>query len=207
MLLKFDNVCLGFGNTKVVGPISFEMQFGETVWLRGANGSGKSTILNYLVGNEVRLFSGVVDFKGASYHPNSRSTPPDGLAYVPQGSSIFPELTIQEHFQLTRSLSNRPGLPFDRFYKLVERYICDDFSKSAGDLSGGQSKLLSVLVALASNPELLLLDEPFAGLDREVREALSMLLQEGRKYAHRALLIVEHVYLPSTLQVAQQVHL
>ena len=164
-LLTVDNIHVYYGSIHAVKGISFEVNEGEVVTLIGANGAGKSTVLNTVSGL-LHPRSGSVhfdghDLKGVPAHKMVQK----GLAQVPEGRRVFLQMTVEENLQMgafTQPNSTiAPGLEdvYQRFPRLLERR-----HQVAGTLSGGEQQMLAMGRALMSRPKLLMLDEPSMGL-------------------------------------------
>ena len=164
-LLTVDNIHVYYGSIHAVKGISFEVNEGEVVTLIGANGAGKSTVLNTVSGL-LHPRSGSVhfdghDLKGVPAHKMVQR----GLAQVPEGRRVFLQMTVEENLQMgafTQPNSTiAPGLEdvYQRFPRLLERR-----HQVAGTLSGGEQQMLAMGRALMSRPKLLMLDEPSMGL-------------------------------------------
>ena len=164
-LLTVDNMHVYYGSIHAVKGISFEVNEGEVVTLIGANGAGKSTVLNTVSGL-LHPRSGSVhfdghDLKGVPAHKMVQK----GLAQVPEGRRVFLQMTVEENLQMgafTQPNSTiAPGLEdvYQRFPRLLERR-----HQVAGTLSGGEQQMLAMGRALMSRPKLLMLDEPSMGL-------------------------------------------
>ena len=164
-LLKVDDIHVYYGSIHAVKGVSFEVNEGEVVTLIGANGAGKSTVLNTVSGL-LHPRVGSVAFEGKDL----KGVPPHkvvqcGLAQVPEGRRVFLQMTVEENLEMgafTQPNSTiEPGLAdvYERFPRLKERR-----KQIAGTLSGGEQQMLAMGRALMSKPKLLMLDEPSMGL-------------------------------------------
>ena len=164
-LLKVDDIHVYYGSIHAVKGVSFEVNEGEVVTLIGANGAGKSTVLNTVSGL-LHPRMGSVAFEGEDL----KGVPPHkvvqhGLAQVPEGRRVFLQMTVEENLEMgafTQPNSTiEPGLAdvYERFPRLKERR-----KQIAGTLSGGEQQMLAMGRALMSKPKLLMLDEPSMGL-------------------------------------------
>tara|TARA_R110002020_G_scaffold57090_24_gene157447 strand:+ start:480 stop:1193 length:714 start_codon:yes stop_codon:yes gene_type:complete len=159
-LLRVENLVAGYGAAVVLTGISLSLQEGESLALLGRNGTGKTTLINSLVG-VTTYRSGKIVFDGAEI----QRTPVErraelGIGWVPQERNIFRSLTVEENLTATA----RPGTwTLDRVYALFPR-LAERKSNLGNQLSGGEQQMLAVARALMLNPRLLLLDEPLEGL-------------------------------------------
>ncbi len=164
-VLKVDNVHVYYGNIHAIKGVSFNVSQGEIVTLIGANGAGKSTILN-TIARLLPLKSGNITFMGE----NLDKIPPHKivskhLALVPEGRRIFGQMTVLENLEMgaftqkSDILNDDLTKAFDLFPRLKERR-----KQVAGTLSGGEQQMLAMARALMSNPQVLMLDEPSMGL-------------------------------------------
>ena len=184
-LLKVEDINVYYGSIHAVKGVSFEVNEGEIVTLIGANGAGKSTVLNTVSGL-LHPKSGTVSFmgqdmKGVAPHKVVER----GLAQVPEGRRVFLQMTVEDNLRFFAGLA-KCAVPKELPFRL------DDKRKErVGRLSGGQKRQVSIACALLGEPKVLLLDEPAAGLDVEYRESLLQLLQE-KKAAGCTILYVGH---------------
>ena len=164
-LLEIRDMHTSYGNIKAVKGISFEVDQGEIVTLIGANGAGKSTTLNTIVGT-VPITSDEIWFNGA----NITKLPCHervalGIALSPEGRQVFPEFSVEANLRMGAYTMSKSELAegqeqaYTLFPILKERR-----RQAAGTLSGGEQQMLAVARALMCKPKLLMLDEPSLGL-------------------------------------------
>ncbi len=136
----------------------------EVVSIIGPNGAGKSTLLKAIMGL-IPIFSGKIFFNGNELKEiKSFELIQKGIAYVPQVSNVFPSLTIEENLEMGLwTTKDKKNKFFEEIYSMFE-ILFQKRKERAGNLSGGQRQLLALGRALISKPEVLLLDEPSAGL-------------------------------------------
>ena len=208
-LLQVDNVSKVFGGLAALSNLSFSVGRGEIVGLIGPNGAGKTTAFNVISGTNSPS-SGVVRFKGVDV----TGGPPSqvvrlGLARTFQATSIYPAVSVEENLYRGAIAAVDTGL-FDQLINgartraavarvrenvenVLETMGLAQFRHTpAGGLSYGYQKRLGVAVALATRPELLLLDEPAAGLNSEESAEFGRLLRKLRGDMNLTLLLVEH---------------
>lgn len=215
-LLEVKKMNVYYGMIHAVKDISFSVDEGDIVTLIGANGAGKTTILQTLTGI-VPLKSGKVKYNGKdiSHHLNHKLVY-DGIAHVPEGRRIFAKLSVLQNLKLgafTRNSKDEIDESLENVYKKFP--ILKERSKQlAGTLSGGEQQMLAVGRALMSKPKLLFLDEPSMGLSpiyvntifdiiQEVhKEGVSILLVEQN--AKKALSIASKAYVLETGKIVKE---
>ena len=162
-ILRFTDVNAGYGRSRVLHGISFEIEPQERVALLGRNGVGKTTIVNTMLGIAT-LHSGDVAIKGKTSnglrHFHAARA---GIAVVPQGRRIVPGLTVRENLLLGAAVRRRGPWTMARVFEMYP--ILHDRADTLGTaMSGGQQQMLAIGRGLMSNPDLLVLDEPSEGL-------------------------------------------
>jgi branched-chain amino acid transport system ATP-binding protein len=165
-LLALQGLTSGYGEAVVVQGVTLSLPQGESLALLGRNGTGKTTLLNTLVG-VTRRHAGRIVFAGHdAWAPHRRADA--GIGWVPQERNIFKSLTVEENL----SAVARPG-PWDlkRVYEMFPR-LEERRGNMGNQLSGGEQQMLAVARALVLNPRLLLLDEPLEGLAPIIVEEL-----------------------------------
>ena len=193
-LLEVDALETAYGASQVLFGLSFSVQSGEVATLLGRNGMGKTTTVRSVLGL-TPAFRGSVRFCGEridGYTPDRIARM--GLALVPEGRQIFPNLSVKENllaFAANRSASSEPwrldGV-FDLFPRLAER------ARHMGNqLSGGEQQMLAIGRALMTNPHLLILDEATEGLAPLVREDIWHCLDKLRARGQTILVIDKYV--------------
>jgi len=168
MLLKVKNLSKTYEDKVAVKDISFEMNSGETLGILGPNGAGKTTLF-YMIAGLVKSDRGQIRLgeNNLNEHNISQRTAL-GLAYLPQESSIFKGLTVEEN--ILYELEQRGDVEKQDRKEILESLLEDfnllEFSKTIGvKLSGGERRRTEIARSLATNPKFVLLDEPFAGID------------------------------------------
>jgi branched-chain amino acid transport system ATP-binding protein len=196
-LLAIQGLSAGYGRAVVLSDIGFRLGEGEALAVLGRNGMGKTTLIDSIVG-VTRRFAGSVSLAGrelAMLPPEARAVL--GIGWVPQERNIFRSLTVEENLTAVA----RPGpwtieRVFELFPGLKQRR-----KQSGGSLSGGEQQMLAIGRALATNPKLLLLDEPTEGLAPIIIEELLRALRRLFREERMAGIIVEqhaHKILPIT---------
>ncbi|WP_397476313.1 ABC transporter ATP-binding protein [Pusillimonas sp.] len=186
-LLEVFGLTAGYQQAVVLEDLSLSIQAGRTLALLGRNGVGKSTFLETLMGNTT-MHAGRIEFNGVEI---GRCSPVKrarlGLGWVPQEREVFASLTVRENLQVVR----RPG-PWDveSVFQLFPR-LCERAANYGNQLSGGEQQMLAIGRALATNPRLLLLDEPMEGLAPIIVEELSRSIQEISARSGLTCIVVE----------------
>lgn len=165
-MLSIQNLSVHYGGIHALQGISLEVPAGKIVTLIGANGAGKSTTLNTVIGL-VKSSAGSVVFNGKNILGQpTKGLVEQGLVLVPEGRRIFPNLTVHENLTLgayartdTEAIEKDRERVFSLFPRLKER-----IKQKAGTLSGGEQQMLAVGRALMSKPKVLMMDEPSLGL-------------------------------------------
>jgi branched-chain amino acid transport system ATP-binding protein len=165
-LLALEKLQVAYGGIRAVKGVDLTVAPGELVCLIGANGAGKTTTLRAITGL-IRAAAGRIlydgqDIAGLRVHEIARR----GLALVPEGRGVFPQLTIEENLAMgayARSDAKAVASDLERAFSLFPR-LKERRSQTAGTLSGGEQQMLAIARALMSRPKLLLLDEPSMGL-------------------------------------------
>ena len=200
-MLALSGVSASYGSVPAIGDVNIEIGEGEAVGLLGANGAGKSTTMRAISGL-VRLTSGTISFLGT----NIASLPPYkvaalGIAHVPEGRQVFPEMTVQENLEIgayvPRARAERSrmlDLVFSIFPVLAERR-----KQLAGTMSGGEQQMLAVGRGLMLKPRLLMLDEPSLGLAPVMTDITFQKIQEIHAMGTAILLVEQNVSRALTL--------
>ncbi|GGL99054.1 ABC transporter ATP-binding protein [Nakamurella endophytica] len=181
-MLSVEGLHAGYGRSSVLRGIDLHLDEGEAIGLLGPNGHGKTTLLRCVSGLH-RPTAGDIRFQGASLLPLSpRAVLRRGVVQVPQGSRLFPRMTVADCLRLGGAANpdrsaRRPLLDevFGLFPKLQQRS-----AQLAGTLSGGERQMLSIGIGLMAGPRVLILDEPTLGLAPKVKHELADAIRQLR---------------------------
>jgi branched-chain amino acid transport system ATP-binding protein len=194
-MIELSGVSASYGNVPAIRDISIQVGEGEAVGLLGANGAGKSTTLRAISGL-ARLTSGRITFLGedlAAIAPYRITEL--GIAHVPEGRQVFPEMTVQENLEVgsyaPRAKAERARsleLVYGIFPRLAERR-----SQLAGTMSGGEQQMLAVGRGMMLRPRLLMLDEPSLGLAPVMCDVTFEKIAEIHKMGTALLLVEQNV--------------
>jgi branched-chain amino acid transport system ATP-binding protein len=194
-MLKLANVSAAYGSVPAITNVSIEIGEGEAVGLLGANGAGKSTTLRAISGL-VKLSTGSVTFAGTDVTSLPPYRIPElGIAHVPEGRQVFPEMTVQENLEIgafvPKARAERARtmeLVFEIFPRLAERR-----RQLAGTMSGGEQQMLAVGRGLMLKPRLLMLDEPSLGLAPVMTDVTFEKIGEIHRMGTAILLVEQNV--------------
>ncbi|MBI4635603.1 MAG: ABC transporter ATP-binding protein [Candidatus Rokubacteria bacterium] len=205
-LLTAHNVTAGYGRIEILHDVSLEVRSGEIVSIIGPNGAGKSTTFKTIVGF-LEPWTGRILFNGEDI----TGLRPDlvlrrGLAYVPQGRIVLPQMTVLENLEMGAYIETDRGRiaeAFERVYALFP-ILSERRKQRAGTMSGGEQQMVAIARALMTTPRLILLDEPSLGLSPKyvslIFEKLVEMQRAGytltlvEQNAARALAIADRAY-------------
>ena len=176
-VLEVKGLCVGYGRIRVLNDFSFSLAQGETLALLGANGAGKTSAVEAIAGLLPKA-AGQVSFLGRDITKSSAATLANsGLALVPQWRELFPTFTVEETLAAALNAGRRRGrTEFADVYELFPR-LAERRRQLAGTLSGGEQQMLAIGRSLVTEPRVLVLDEPTAGLAAGiVRDLIAALL-------------------------------
>lgn len=200
-MFNVTNLASGYGQSQVIHDLNLTVQKQEIVAVMGRNGMGKTTLFKTLMGIlPTRGGSVLVDGTEIS-GMESHDRVANGIAYVPQGRLIFPSMTVLENIQTGLPASASGKVP-EELYALFP-VLYDMRSRRGGNLSGGQQQQLAIARALATNPKVLLLDEPTEGIQPSIIKDIAKSLKEIRKIRELTIIVSEQV-LSFTLEIADR---
>jgi branched-chain amino acid transport system ATP-binding protein len=203
VLLQAQGLRAAYGASQVLFGIDFEIRAGEVMGLLGRNGMGKTTLIRSLLGIK-NPQAGSVRFEGSEITGHSSDKIARmGLAVVPEGRQVFPNLSVDEHltaFAARRNGAAQPWTP-ESVYALFPR-LAERKKNMGNQLSGGEQQMLAIGRALVTNPKLLILDEATEGLAPLIREEIWQCLTRLRQ-AGQTLVVVDK-YVNRLVQIADR---
>lgn len=192
-LLELKNVSAGYNGQKTLQDITLSCGKGQIVTVLGPNGAGKSTVLKTIFGL-LPLSGGTISWRGQPVKPVPHEMIESGLSFVPQGKSVFPNLTVRENLETavhfikdTKDIKQRLDEMLSLFPALEDKW-----NRGAGGLSGGQQQMVVLARGLMTRPQLLLLDEPSLGLSPKLVRDVFASIHDINKRLGIACMIVEH---------------
>ena len=191
-LLSGQNITCGYSSMDIVFDCNIGVNKGEIACIVGPNGAGKSTVMKSLFGL-IGIRKGKVLLDGediTNMLPQERVL--KGMGFVPQTNNIFPSLSVQENLEMGAFIENNdPEDMLDYIYGLFP-ILHEKQNQQAGELSGGQRQQVAVGRALMTNPKVLMLDEPSAGVSPIVMEGIFNKIQEIAKQGTAVLMVEQN---------------
>lgn len=202
-MLNVDNIDIFYGASQALKKVSLTAEVGKVTTVLGRNGVGKTTLMKSITGH-LAPQSGNISWEGKALNTiKAADRAHMGIASVPQGREIFPQLTILENLQtgfacLPRSERHIPEHIFELFPVLK-----DMLKRRGGDLSGGQQQQLAIARALITKPKLLVLDEPTEGIQPSIIKDIQRVIAMLRDQGEMAIVLVEQ-YLDFAKELADE---
>lgn len=201
-MLNVESISVSYGESRVIQDLSFFVRPQESVAILGRNGMGKTTLLKALIGILPTRSGRVTMAEDDITHAESYERVAKGLAFVPQGRMIFPQLTVEENIQTGRETAGTRPISED-VYSLFP-VLFEMRGRKGGNLSGGQQQQLAIARALVSNPKVMLLDEPTEGIQPSIIKEIAKVLVEITRDLRIALVVSEQM-LGFALDVADRI--
>ena len=192
--LKITNLSAGYGKMEILHNIDLYVSKAQSLCLIGPNGAGKSTILHSIYGF-TNIFSGKIEIDGKEI---TNLTPAEklksqGIAYILQDNSVFPDMTVEENLLMGGYIKNKTEESFEEAEKILEKYdrLRNRRNQPAKVLSGGERRLLEISRALVMKPSILLVDEPSIGLEPRYIKMVFEILEDLQKNEKKTIILVE----------------
>ncbi len=199
-MLEIEKLSAGFGTLTALHDISLSLQPSTRLGIFGHNGAGKTTLLRCIVGAHAPS-AGSVTFGGIAVEPGKvPETVRRGIAFVPQGHNVFPNLSVERNLHVA-------GLLFDRAFIAevlkVFPVLDERRAQRAGSMSGGEQQMLALGMALMTQPKWLLLDEPSTGLAPViVRNVMAQMKKVNEAFGTGVIVVEQNV--PATLKLVER---
>jgi urea transport system ATP-binding protein len=190
-MLNVRNLSAAYGQSRVLHDIDLSVNSGEIVALVGRNGMGKSTLMKTMIG-VMPMLTGQIMLDGTDMTSLlSHERVGRGLGYVPQGRQIFGTMTVKENIETGLVVTGKSDIPAEIFELFP---ILAEFAhRRGGNLSGGQQQQLAIARALASDPKVLLLDEPTEGIQPSIIKDIARLLRDIRRIRNICIVVCEQL--------------
>lgn len=203
-LLQLKNVHVQYGGVRALDDVDMYLNEGEIVALMGPNGAGKSTILKAVFGL-APIQKGKVLWHEDEFVPVSHEVVERGIAFVPQGRRVFPNLTVRENLEIGGFAVKDKRLINERIADLLELFpmLKVKLNERSGSLSGGQQQQLAIARGLMTDPKVLLLDEPSLGLAPKIVKEVFAFVKDINEKRKTAIMVVEH-NIKSLLEIAHR---
>jgi len=207
MILRAENIVKKYGKRTVVKGVSFNVKQGEIVGLLGPNGAGKTTSFYQVVGlvkpNSGKIFLDDTDITKLPMYKRAQM----GIGYLPQEVSVFRKLSVEDNISaILEMMDLTKAEQKSRLEELIEEFSLGHVRKNLGDnLSGGEKRRTEIARSLASNPNFILLDEPFAGVDPIAVEDIQNIVSK-LKEKNIGILITDH-NVQETLSITDRAYL
>lgn len=187
-VIEFINVSKQFKDHCIIDRLNLSIQQGEFISIIGSSGAGKTTVLK-MINKVIEPTSGTILIEGEI--PNDLITLRRNIGYVPQGSILFPHLTIEQNILYVPNLMKDKTIDIDT---LLQTVSLDTILKNRypDELSGGQRQRVAIARALASGSNILLMDEPFSAVDEITRTTLQNELKLLHTNLHNTIILVTH---------------
>tara|TARA_Y100001970_G_scaffold270144_1_gene363648 strand:+ start:163 stop:948 length:786 start_codon:yes stop_codon:yes gene_type:complete len=192
--LKIKNLYAGYGKMEILHNFDLFVSRAQSLCLIGPNGAGKSTILHSIYGF-TNIFSGQIEIDGKEI---TKLTPAEklkseGIAYILQDNSVFPDMTVEENLLMGGFIKDRTEESYKEAEKVLQKYerLNNRRNQPAKVLSGGERRLLEISRALVMKPSVLLVDEPSIGLEPKYIDMVFEILRDLQQNEKKTIILVE----------------
>jgi len=194
LLLRISEIHAGYGNLEILHGVSLEVQRGEMTSIIGPNGAGKSTALKSVMGI-LRPKAGHIWFDGkeiTGFRPDQVISL--GLAYVPQGRIVFPQMTVTENLEMGAYIEKSPAKTKEALEQVCSFFpiLAERRAQKAGTMSGGEQQMLAIGRALMTGPQMILLDEPSLGLSPKFVTLIFEKLTEMKRAGYTMMVVEQN---------------
>ncbi len=191
MMLELEDVTSYYGRTPILQGINLGVAEGSCIAVLGRNGVGKTTLVRTIMGLTTRMTGKLTIAGEDATHKATHERSAAGIGYIPQGRGILPKFSVRENILLGTFARNDkkraiPDICLDLF-----PYLADNLNTRAGQLSGGQQQQLSIARALATDPKILLLDEPTEGIQPNIVQEIEATIQRLNQEVGLTLVLTE----------------
>jgi lipopolysaccharide export system ATP-binding protein len=206
-VLRAEGLKKSYGKKEVVRSVTIELKKGEIVGLLGPNGAGKTTTFYMLTGmikpNGGKVFLNGIDVAKMPMYKRARN----GLGYLPQEASVFRKLTVEDNIMaILQRVEKNSKRRTERLEELLDELKIKHIRKSKGySLSGGERRRVEITRSLVTNPDFILLDEPFAGVDPVTIESIQSIVIGLKKKGIGVLITDHNVY--ETLKITDRAYI
>lgn len=201
-MFSISDYSVAYGQSEVIHGMNLDVQENEIVAILGRNGMGKTTLMKSLMGM-IPSKTGSVKLNGAELvDKQSHDRVKEGVAFVPQGRMIFSSMTVKENIETGLTTVDDKKIP-ENLYGMFP-VLKEMKARKGGNLSGGQQQQLAIARALASQPKLLLLDEPTEGIQPSIIKEMAQTLKKIRDERKLSIVVSEQV-LSFALDIADRI--
>ena len=192
--LTIKNLSAGYGKMEILHNLDLYVSRAQSLCLIGPNGAGKSTILHSIYGF-TNIFSGKIeiDEKDITNLSPAQKLKSEGIAYILQDNSVFPDMTVEENLLMGGYIKDKTDESYEEAEKILQKYerLKNRRNQPAKVLSGGERRLLEISRALVMKPSILLVDEPSIGLEPKYIEMVFEILGDLQKNEKKTIILVE----------------
>ena len=192
--LTIKNLSAGYGKMEILHNLDLFVGKAQSLCLIGPNGAGKSTILHSIYGF-TNIFSGQIEVDGKEITKlsSAEKLKKEGIAYILQDNSVFPDMTVEENLLMGGYIKDKTEESFQEAEKILQKYerLKNRRNQPAKVLSGGERRLLEISRALVMKPSILLVDEPSIGLEPKYIQMVFEILEDLQKNEKKTIILVE----------------